>query len=159
MSQAVSYLGSFLMLASGISALSLVQILHNFFNRGFWKRAEKKSIPSLRTRNVFHAMSSNLKHLSRDLAVFVRMTSIHGISNLAGGLKERIFWLAVISASAASCFHFSRNLFEDFAKNKVVIEFDQEMISSKDVIFLYLRQIIVYLFFRYLSQQCLIALN
>lgn len=123
------------MLAGGMSVFSIVQLLSCLLRVliPLNNNSEIKVIPSLGTRNVFHALSDKLYHLKKDFIDFVRMSSIHGVRNLTGSFRENIFWLAVISVATVSCVHFVGDLFKGSSLNEVVIELDDEVWSVDEV--------------------------
>lgn len=136
MFEAVSYLGSFLALAGGISVLSLLQLLLDFLRLVIPSKisdTEFRGIPALTTRNKFHVLSEKLNHLKKHATEYAGMSSIHGIRNITEGFRKKIFWLAVISVATASCVHFVRNLFDASYQNEVIMEFDDQVWSTDEV--------------------------
>lgn len=136
-SQAISYLGSFLALAGGISVLSLMQLLLDFLRLVIPLRdtdieiREIREIPTLATKTKFHILSKKLTHLRKHAANYARISTVHGFSNMNGGFRKKIFWLAVVTVATASCVYFTRNL----SHNEVIIEFDDEVWSVDEVCF------------------------
>lgn len=136
-SQAVSYLGGFLAFTFGMSSFSFVQLLTSFFCILIpfkCKRTKATGIPTLGTKNRFHLLTEKLYHLNKDLKDFVKMSSIHGVRNLTGSFRKKVFWLSVIAVATASYVHFVRELLDVSPVNELSMEFDDEMWNVNDVI-------------------------
>lgn len=138
-SQALSYLGAFLALFSGISVFTFVHLLLRFscFLIPAKKSIENRAIPDLETRGyrLFHSLSDKLYHLKKDLKDFVRLSSIQGVRHVAGDARESFFWLAILAVATGSCVHFVRDLFQKFNQNEVAIEFDSKTSSVHEVFY------------------------
>lgn len=134
-SQAISYLGSFLALAGGISVLSLLQLLLDLLRliiplRDTDTEIRKiREIPTIATKTKFHILSEKLTHLRKHAADYARISNVHGFSNMTGGFRKKIFWLMVLTVATASCIYFTRNL----SQNEVIIELDDGVWSVDKV--------------------------
>lgn len=136
LSEALSFLGSFLALAGGISLLSMAQFLLNILRFLITLRLLRRKtleIPDLRTFNVFGTISDKLYHLKNDLSDFVKMSSIHGVRNLSGSLKEKIVWSIIIFLATWSCVRYVQLAFVTFPLNEAKTEFDQKIYDISEV--------------------------
>lgn len=135
-SQTVCYLGSFLVFSAGISTFSLIQVFLNFLKLLVPPKNHRNAIPEIRnlgTKNTFHVLSEKLYHLKKDLADFIKMSSIHGVRNLAGGVGEKIFWLASIAVTSTVLAHCVSDLLEIFPQNTVIFEYDDKLYNVNEV--------------------------
>lgn len=114
---------------------SIVQLSLNLLRLEFFSKNKTKAraIPNVLSENYFHVLSGKLYHLKKDMNDFIRISSIHGIRNLQGGFKEKIFWLAAIVAATASFVYYSRYFFEALSQNEVAMQFDSEPWNSEEV--------------------------
>lgn len=132
----ISYLGSFLVFSGGISMISIVQILLNILKTMIRSEKNRNTMPKIRkigTKNVFDVLSEKMYHLRTDLTDFVKMSSIHGVHKLTGGVKVKIFWLIAIAVASMGFSHHLRNLFEIIPRNTVSYDLDDEMRSVNEV--------------------------
>lgn len=134
--QAISYLGSFLALASGVSLLLLLQFLLDFVPDPSWNTNSKlREIPTIKTRTSLHVVSEKLGHLVEHVRDFIKMSSIHGVRNLSGDLRKKIVWLAFISAATWGSAHFVYKTVKDFSENAVITELADRTWSVNEVFF------------------------
>lgn len=134
--QAIIYLGSFMALASGISILKIVQFfadLLDYFKPPRDSATEIEERTNFESSSFFQVLSEKLDHLREHFKAFVKMSSIHGLRNLAGSFREKIFWIVVISAATWSCAHFLRSSFEAFKADQLSLEFDERPWNINEV--------------------------
>lgn len=135
-SQAIMYIGNILLLAGGISLLSLVQLLLDFLRFLILsKKSEKniREIPSLATHSRFHIWTEKVYHLKKDLVEFLKLSSIHGLHKLTGGVREKILWFLIISVAVAACCQSVLGLFRKNPQNQVGLELDDQTWSATEV--------------------------
>lgn len=137
----VSYLGSFLALAGGISVFSFARLLLNLLHSMIPSKKnvnEIGEIPTLETRNVFHELADRLYHLKMDVTDFITMSSIHCIRNLTGSFKAKIFWLLTISVATTACVHFVSDSFKLFPQNRISYELDDKEWNVNEVFLIFI---------------------
>lgn len=121
-------------LTGGVSVLSLMELLLTFLRALLrLKSNSTKEVSNIEPKNVFFVFSGNLYHLKNDFKDFIKMSSIHGVHNLMGSFKEKLFWLTIISISTASCVHFIRELIEAFPQGQVGLELDDKLWNVNEV--------------------------
>lgn len=113
-----------------------MQLLLNFLR--LLKASKKKvavtrEIPSLKTRTVLNTLADKMYHLKKDFTEFVKMSSIHGVRNLNGNSKEKIFWLSVISVASATFIRVTSAYYEAITQNQLFVQYDPEPWSTNEV--------------------------
>lgn len=135
---AISYLGSFLALAGGLSLFSFLQCLLNFMRLvipSMDTDIEIREIPALETKTKLRTLLEKLSHLKEHVEEFVKMSSIHGVHSLTGGFRGKFFWLAVISIATFGCAYFVKKSLELFSQNEVITEYEDKSWSVQEVCF------------------------
>lgn len=134
---AITNLGGLLMLFSGISIISMIQLLVNVLHFLIsWKKKGIRNSVETRSHNIpriFTKFSTRFHHLKRDVKDFIRMSSIHGVNNLSKGFGSKVFWSAVIVLAASTFVTFVRDLSKGFDQNRIFIRTDDEMWTDKEV--------------------------
>lgn len=132
----IGYVGGLLALMSGISLVSIIQLIWNFL--GFftaWRKNDKNETTTIprATDSRFRCFTIKLYHLKKDLKDFIKMSSVHGMRNLTGSVGQKFFWLITISGSTAACVLFAQDLFKNFNQNQVTIEIEESSLSAHEV--------------------------
>lgn len=134
---AVTDFGGLLVLFSGTSIISMIQLLVNILHSVItWRKNGDNALAKNKNSNIpriFTKFSSKLRHLKRDVKDFIKMSSIHGVSNFSRGFTSKIFWSAVIVLAASTFVTFVHELSNGLDGNRVFMRVDDKIWTDNEV--------------------------
>lgn len=130
----VATFGCLLMLAGGISLISLVELLLTLVRCLKPCDNQNNKLEEICKHSRFQVDSSQFYHMTRDVADFLKMTSIHGVHYLTRSSEKKVLWSLFIVTAASLGVHFVYDSIKNQLKDPVFLEISDQIWNARDVI-------------------------